>query len=145
MTRDQERCAICGCQLHRSGEYATPTVAGRSHATEHHYVAERLFGHSANRHGIKRGGLFGVCPWGYERKTGVHCYECHEELPHNPVLLPDDVSAFARLDRTRGLLSHYGVQQERSGNRKRADPPRSALGPNRFGSKSVARILVAFW
>src|SRR5580692_11502054 len=37
MTRDQERCAICGCQLHRSGEYATPTVAGRSHATEHHY------------------------------------------------------------------------------------------------------------
>src|SRR5438874_2904736 len=26
-----ETCAICGCQLHRTGEYAQPTVLGRSH------------------------------------------------------------------------------------------------------------------
>jgi hypothetical protein len=103
MTRDQERCAICGCQLHRSGEYATPTVAGRSHATEHHYVAERFFGRSANRQRTKRAGIFEVCPWGYERKTEVYCYECHEELLHNPVLLPNDVSAFSELVRARGL------------------------------------------
>jgi hypothetical protein len=98
-----ERCAICGCQLHRSGEYATPTVAGRSHATEHHYVAERFFGRSKNRRGSKREGIFAECPWGYERKAQAYCYECHEELLHNPVLLPDDVCGFARLVRIRDL------------------------------------------
>ena len=35
-------CAICGCRLHRGGEYATPTTEGRSQATKHHYVAERF-------------------------------------------------------------------------------------------------------
>jgi hypothetical protein len=113
MTRNQERCAICGCQLHRSGEYATATVAGRSHATEHHYVAERFFGRSANRRGTKRSGIFEVCPWGYERKTEVYCYECHEELLHNPVLLPDDVSAFARLVVARSL-NEDGKPEDRS-------------------------------
>jgi hypothetical protein len=94
-----EKCAICGCQLHRSGEYAKPTVAGRSHATEHHYVAERFFGRSTNRRGTKREGIFTECPWGYEGKAQAYCYECPEELLHNPVFLPDDVSAFARLVR----------------------------------------------
>jgi hypothetical protein len=94
-------------QLHRSGEYATPTVAGRSHATEHHYVAERFFGRSKNRRGTKRECIFGACPWGYEGKAQAYCYECHEELLHNPVLLPDDVSAFARLVRVRGLAEDH--------------------------------------
>jgi hypothetical protein len=88
--------------LHRSGEYATPTVAGRSHATEHHYIAERFFGRSANRH-RKRDGIFEVCPWGYERKDGVYCYECYEELLHNSALLPHVFSAFSRLVLARGL------------------------------------------
>lgn len=98
-----EKCEICGCQLHRSGEYAKPTIAGRSHATEHHHVAERFFGRSTNRRGTKREGIFAQCPWGYEGKAQAYCYECHEELLHNPVLLPDDVSAFARLVRIRDL------------------------------------------
>src|SRR5271169_1037868 len=101
--RQRETCAICGCDLHRSGEYATPTVAGRSHATEHHFVAERFFGRSANRRGTKREGVFSECPWGYEGKAQAYCYECHEELLHNPVLLPDDVSNFALLVRLREL------------------------------------------
>jgi hypothetical protein len=113
MTRDEERCAICGCQLHRSGEYATPTVAGRSHATEHHYVAERFFGRSTNRRGTKREGIFAECPWGHEGKAQAYCYECHEELLHNPVLLPDDVSVFARLVRARGL-NEDGKPEDRS-------------------------------
>jgi hypothetical protein len=33
----------------------------------------------------------------------VFCYECHEELLHNPVLLPEDVSRFAELVRLSGL------------------------------------------
>jgi hypothetical protein len=103
----EERCAICACQLHRSGEYATPTIAGRSHATEHHYVAERFFGRSKNRRGTKRDGIFEVCPWGYEGKAQAYCYECHEELLHNPVLLPDDVAAFARLVQARGLAEDH--------------------------------------
>lgn len=80
-----------------------PTAVGRSHATEHHYVAERLFGRSKNRRGTKREGIFAECPWGLEGKAEAYCYECREELLHNPVLLPDDVSGFARLVQFRDL------------------------------------------
>jgi hypothetical protein len=99
-----ERCAICNCKLHRTaGTYALPTNQGRSHATKHHFVAERLFGRSANRRGTKTGGIFEVCPSGAEGKSEVFCYECHEELLHNPVLLPADLERFAELVRIRGL------------------------------------------
>lgn len=98
-----ERCAICDCRLHRSGEYAKPTKAGRSHATKHHYVAERFFGRSANRPRTLTERVFDSCPWGKERETAVFCYECHELLLHNPVLLPADVKLFSELVRSRGL------------------------------------------
>jgi hypothetical protein len=99
-----ERCAICGCLLHRTkNTYARPTVEGRSHATSHHYVAERFFGRSANRRGTTTEGLFPSCPWGHEGESVVFCYECHEELIHNPVLLPEDIARFAALVRQRGL------------------------------------------
>jgi hypothetical protein len=99
-----ERCAICGCQLHRTRDtYARPTLEGRSHATSHHYVAERFFGRSSNRRGTKTEGMFPACPWGHERESVVFCYECHEELVHNPVLLPEDISRFAELVKQRGL------------------------------------------
>lgn len=103
MNKKTEKCAICGCPLHRNGEYAKPTVTGRSHATKHHCVPERFFGRSSNRQGTKREGIFDVCPWDAEGKTIVFCYECHEELIHNPVFLPDDIDAFARLVSKRGL------------------------------------------
>ena len=99
MNRQPETCSICGCPLHRSGEYSTPTVAGRSHATEHHFVPERFFGRSTNPRGTKRDGIFEECPFGYEGKTAGYCYECHEELLHNPVLLPADIEALAELVR----------------------------------------------
>jgi hypothetical protein len=99
-----EQCGICGCQLHRTkGTYARPTVEGRSHATRHHYVAERFFGRSANRLGTKTENMFLSCPWGHEGESVIFCYECHEELIHNPVLLPEDVSRFAELVKQRGL------------------------------------------
>jgi hypothetical protein len=103
MKSPQEACAVCGCPVHRSGEYATPTVNGRSHATAHHFVAERFFGRSANRRGTTREGIFKTCPWDYEGKSEVYCYECHEELLHNPVLLPDDIRSFAELVKRRGF------------------------------------------
>lgn len=31
------------------------------------------------------------------------CYECHEELVHNPVVLPADIASFARLVQLRGF------------------------------------------
>ena len=96
-------CAICGCSVHRSGEYARPTVRGRSHATEHHHVAERFFGRSKNRPGTARDRIFESCPWGSEGLTATYCYECHEELLHNPVLTAADVQAFASLVRARRL------------------------------------------
>ena len=98
-----ERCAICECVLHRTaGTYARPTIEGRSHATKHHFVAERFFGRSSNRRGIVTDGVFTSCPWGHEGETAVFCYECHEELLHNPVLLPKDIENFARLVKIRG-------------------------------------------
>jgi hypothetical protein len=100
----KEICGICGCSLHRTkNTYARPTVAGRGHATEHHLVAERFFGRSNNRRGTLTEGIFAECPWGQEGASEVFCYECHEELLHNPVLLPDDIEIFAELVRQRGL------------------------------------------
>ena len=99
-----ERCAICNCILHRTaGTYARPTPEGRSHATKHHFVAERFFGRSSNRRGTLTDGVFQSCPWGHEGETAVFCYECHEELLHNPVLLPNDVALFALLVKQLGL------------------------------------------
>lgn len=103
-----ERCAICGCDLHRDGEYAKPTIKGRSHATRHHFVAERFFGRSTNRRGTQRPPIFKKCPWGVETQSAVFCYECHEELIHNPVFLPQDVEKFAALVKARG----FGEQQK---------------------------------
>jgi hypothetical protein len=98
-----ERCSICGCLLHRSGEYAKPTLLGRSHATDHHYVAERFFGRSKNRPGDVRDRAFASCPWNAEGRTATYCYECHEELLHNPIFTPSDIQAFASLVSLRGL------------------------------------------
>jgi hypothetical protein len=99
----EERCNICACRLHRSGGYATPTVLGRSHATDHHYVAERFFGRSKNRRGTVRERVFVTCPWQSEGLTATYCYECHEELLHNPVFTAKDIKAFARLVTIRNL------------------------------------------
>lgn len=98
-----ETCAICGCKLHHDGEYAKPTVKGRSHATEHHYVAERFFGRSSNRPGTPREPILTKDDWHLEKKTAVFCYECHEELIHNPVFLPENIADFAELVKGRGL------------------------------------------
>lgn len=101
--RPGENCAICGCKLHRDGDYAKPTVKGRSHATEHHYVAERFFGRSANRPKDIRSSLFLEDEWKLEKKTAAYCYECHEELIHNPVFLPEDIAAFSDLVKSSGF------------------------------------------
>ena len=47
--------------------------------------------------------MFAQCPWGKEKHAEVFCYECHELLLHNPVLLLEDVQRFAALVRERGL------------------------------------------
>lgn len=99
-----EYCLICGCPVHRMGDYAKPTVMGRSHATRHHFIAERFFGRSANRPGSQREPIFEQSPWqDLEGKTAVFCYECHEELLHNPIFLPEDIAGFAELVRRRNL------------------------------------------
>lgn len=98
-----ETCSICGCAVHREGDYAQPTRKGRSHATAHHYVAERFFGRSKNRPGTQRDPIFDRCPWNLEGQSAVYCYECHEELLHNPVLTGDDMAALRALVAARGL------------------------------------------
>lgn len=98
-----EKCAICSCRLQRGRDYAKPTINGRSHASRHHYVAERFFGRSGNRRGTTRKPIFPKCPWEAEGQTAVFCYECHEELLHNPVFLPSDIARLAKLVRLQGL------------------------------------------
>jgi len=48
-------------------------------------------------------GIFAVCRWGVGGKSEVFCYECHEDLLHNPVLNPPDLARFAELVHIRGL------------------------------------------
>lgn len=98
-----EECAICGCNVHRTGNYAAPNVQGRSHATQHHYVAERFFGRSKNRPNEQREPIFERCPWEQEEQTATFCYECHEELIHNPVFLPEDIQKLHQLVQLREL------------------------------------------
>jgi len=103
-TKVTEACAICGCLLHRTkNTYATPTAEGRSHASTHHCLPERFFGRSKNRRGTQRQKIFESCPWAHEGETATFCYDCHEELLHNPVLLPEDIKRFANTVRSRGL------------------------------------------
>jgi hypothetical protein len=103
VSKEFERCAICGCQLRHGGKYAGESIEGRSHASRHHYVAERFFGRSGNRKGTVRTTVFKACPWGQEKEHNVFCYDCHEVVLHNPVLLLEDVQRFADIVRQRGL------------------------------------------
>ena len=90
--------------MHRAkGTYARPTPEGRSHASRHHYVPERFFGRSKNRRGTQRPKIFESCPWGHEGETAMFCYDCHEEMIHNPILLPKDIIALANLVQSHGL------------------------------------------
>jgi len=66
-------------------------------------VAERFFGRSNNRRGTQRDKVFEKCPWNVEGRTAVFCYDCHEELLHNPVFLPSDVALLADLVKERHL------------------------------------------
>jgi len=104
-------CAICGCQVHRTkNTYARPTPEGRSHASEHHYIPERFFGRSRNRKRTQRSKIFEESYWAAEGGTDVFCYDCHEELLHNPILLPEDIAAFSVLVKDRNL--HENVKTE---------------------------------
>jgi hypothetical protein len=82
------------------GAYGSPSLKGRAHATEHHYVAERFFDEGT---AAECGPVFETCPWNARGRTGTFCYECHEMLLHNPVVLPANVISFARLVQLRGL------------------------------------------
>jgi len=98
-----EYCKICGCELNRGGkEYGKQTLEGRSHTTGHHYVAKRFLSRSDSK-GKPHKPIFENCPWGLEGRKEAFCYECHEELLHNPVLLPTDVKRFAELVKLKGL------------------------------------------
>jgi len=55
--------------------------------------------------------MFTACPWGHEGESGVFCYECHEELLHNPVLLPEDVGRFAELVRLENVKQGRRIAQ----------------------------------
>jgi len=66
-------------------------------------VAERFFGRSNNRRGTQRDRVFEECPWGIEGQTAVFCYDCHEELLHNPIFLTTDIACLADLVKERHL------------------------------------------
>ena len=100
-----EPCSICGCSVHRKGEYARATVKGRSHATWHHLIAKRFFGRKANKRSGKIDAIFERKDWEAEQDKIVLCYDCHEVLLHNPIFLKKD------LDRFRMLIKDHGFNE----------------------------------
>ena len=96
-----ERCAICNCILEiGKDEYGKHTLKGRRHASGHHYVAKRFFSSKDKKSGKKYKPIFtdSDFPWKIKPKeTGTFCFECHEELLHNPVFLPEDIKRFSKL------------------------------------------------
>src|SRR2546430_8694767 len=55
---DTATTEIYTLSLHDALPISAPTVPGRSHASRHHYVAERFFGRSKNRRGTQRERVF---------------------------------------------------------------------------------------
>ena len=95
-----EKCLICGCSINREKYvYAKDNIKGRSHLTKHHLVATRFLGKG------KRKPIFKNDPWSLDKDKQelLFCYECHEELLHNPVLLPKDIEQFAELVKRKKL------------------------------------------
>jgi len=97
MEKEINKCGLCGCVIHNNGGYAEPTVAGRSHRTKHHYVAERFFGRSNNRRGEIREGIFSDTELDIKPKIGEYCYDCHEELLHNPIILKTEMDKLSEI------------------------------------------------
>jgi hypothetical protein len=101
------KCSICGCQIHRGGnDYAKPDTNGRSHATSHHCVAKRFFYHENQ--------IFDKNEYITQQDILELCYECHEELLHNPIFFRIDIERFAQLAR----LNHFN-EKRKSNNRKK--------------------------
>ena len=96
------KCQICDCKIHNNGEYAKPTIRGRSHASRHHYIAERFYGRTKNKQKYKARPIFKDEFTEYEKKYGLFCYECHEELLHNPIVLPESINKLKKLIRKMG-------------------------------------------
>ena len=84
-------------------QYAKLSYEGRAHISKHHYVAERFFGRSKNRSTNKRTNFMEGEFKDHERKIGFFCYECHEVLLHNPVLLPEDIGLLKKIYKIKGL------------------------------------------
>ena len=79
MVTSDKHCALCECEL-TTGDYGH----NPSHITGHHRIARRLEGWVANLKTL-------------EGEQLLLCYECHEEVLHNPVLLPGMEQQIAKL------------------------------------------------
>lgn len=91
-------CAICGCVLcSKKDTYGKTTLAGRGHRSRHHHIAERFFGRSKTRPGTERPAILKESDWPKNDEPVILCYECHEELIHNPILLKEDLENFSKL------------------------------------------------
>ena len=97
-----EDCEICGCRVTRGPGYGEANSVGRSHASRHHLIPQRFLGGPGAGRTEDRSPLFSHSPWGHEDDCAVLCYDCHEELLHNPVLLHEQIETLAALCRLRG-------------------------------------------
>ena len=71
----------------KKGQYAKDSINGRSYPTKHHLIAKRFY----NK---KRKKIFETI----DKPSVVElCYDCHEELLHNPVLSANDIEKFSML------------------------------------------------
>ena len=95
----KEKCEICGCQLtSKQDTYGQDTLAGRAHQTKHHNIAKRFYGQQNGRKPIFKKKDRTGNGWNVTRC----CFECHEELLHNPILTSKNIKTLSTLVKKTG-------------------------------------------
>ena len=86
-----DRCVLCGIKFTTGGVYATES--GRHNRSEHHLFPARF-----EKFGISQRSLAKKLNVETQDFDSVHlCYECHEELLHNPVFTTKMIKGLSHL------------------------------------------------
>mgnify|MGYP001619825991 CR=1 FL=1 len=110
-SKNEGNCGLCGCALLRMGKYGEDNALGRCFPSEHHLVAKRFYGKNKN----KRSKILDDDDFKkFSNEKIKLCYDCHEELLHNPVLSPDNMKGFKELVRKK----HWDERNKKDGKEK---------------------------
>jgi len=92
-----DHCVLCGIKFSTKGVYATES--GRYNRSEHHLFPTRF-----KKYRISQRSLAKKLNVGTQDFDSVHlCYECHEELLHNPVFTTKMIKELSHLMKGKSL------------------------------------------